>query len=85
MAAVYRLSSFFFGASAPPQPLPPAAAAEGLTELQQRLLGEAEVDVEAAFDDKWRFSWRRLLLHVGWVWCSESGGAPCPDPALQPC
>jgi hypothetical protein len=45
----------------------PASDGEGTAELRQRLLeGEdLDVDVEAGRPQDFRFSWRRLILHVG--------------------
>lgn len=67
----FRHSSFFFGRSGSGRA---AAAANGaaaaeqpsdLSELQQALLDRADVDLECGYDDKFVFSWRRLLLHMG--------------------
>jgi hypothetical protein len=47
--------------------MPAPAIGEGEAELRQRLLeGEdLDVDVEAGRPQDFRFSWRRLILHVG--------------------
>lgn len=68
----FRHSSFFFGRSGSGRAA--AAAANGaaaaeqpsdLSELEQALLDRADVDLECGYDDKFVFSWRRLLLHMG--------------------
>lgn len=71
----FRLSSFFFSRAgsgrAATAECAAAAAVEpqpsGLSELEQSLLDRAEVDLEVGYDNKFVFSWRRLLLHMGCV------------------
>lgn len=72
MAQLFRLSSFFFGRrpSGRHRLGHDADAAEGveasgLSELSQALLERSDIDIESAYDDKFVFSWRRLLLHMG--------------------
>ncbi len=68
----FRLSSFFFGRAGSGRAAADASAdasaaveRSGLSELEQSLLDRADVDLECGYDDKFVFSWRRLLLHMG--------------------
>lgn len=81
------MSSFFFGGRTPSgraaelggggggRGAPPPGSDD--SELRRALLEDATVDLETCYDDRFVFSWRRLLLHVGCV----AGWASAPTTA----